>query len=69
MIRKLSDAPSLPANRAFVVQFSRDDGDGSLFGGRIEHIESGRVELFYSREEMDKKFQALLDQIRSDSKA
>lgn len=68
MIRRLEGVPALPANRAFVIQFSRDDGDGSCFGGRIEHIESGRVELFYSREEMDNKLQALLDRIGSDSK-
>ncbi len=68
MIKKIADVHALPANRAFVIQFSRDDGDGSRFGGRIEHIESGRVELFYSREEMDNKLQALLDRIGSDSK-
>ena len=69
MIRPVGNNAVLPANRAFVVQFSRDNGDGgSRYGGRIEHIESGRVEIFYSREEMCDKIKVLLDLISSDSK-
>ncbi len=58
---------SLPANRAFVLQFKRyADNGGSRNAGRIEHIESGRVEHFYSTEEMCAKLKAILGQEKSD---
>jgi len=55
--------PILPSNRAFVLQFRLgDDGSGGCYAGRIEHIESGRVEHFYSAEDMCAKLKAILDQ-------
>ncbi len=51
----------LPTDRAFVLQFERGADNGSShYAGRIEHIESGRVEFFYSTEEMCAKLKAIL---------
>ena len=53
---------TLPANRAFVIQFRPADPEGGTrFEGRIEHLASGRVEYFSSHEELWK----LLDQLLS----
>jgi hypothetical protein len=61
MIISSKDEVTLPADRAFVLQFKRGtEYDGSCYAGRIEHIESGRVELFYSDEEMCAKLKAML---------
>ena len=47
------DAISLPTNRAFVLQFRQDsDVNGGRVDGRIEHITSGRAELFHTLEEL-----------------
>jgi len=63
MIKASKDEVTLPTDRAFVLQFKRDvDNGGSHYAGRIEHIESGRVELFYSTEEMCAKLKAILSQ-------
>ena len=45
--------PSLPSNRAFVVQF-RAQPPGALPGydGRVEHLVSGQVVRFHSLEEL-----------------
>ena len=57
----------LPADRAFVLQFRRgDDNGGSRYAGRIEHIDSGRVENFYSIEEMCAKLKTILNQEKPD---
>lgn len=55
--------PSLPAWKAFVVQFAADAGGrGSACSGRIEHLSSGRRARFESREEMIALMDRLLDE-------
>ena len=45
--------PSLPTNRAFVVQFRAQSAEAPLsWEGRIEHLVSGQVGRFYSPEEL-----------------
>ena len=45
--------PSLPTNRAFVVQFrAQSPGASSSYAGRIEHIVSGEATRFQSLEEL-----------------
>ena len=63
----MKDEVTLPADRAFVLQFKRGaDNGGSSYAGRIEHIESGRVEIFYSTEEMCVKLKAILGRKKPD---
>ena len=46
-------AMELPANRAFVVQFSKESNFAiGQLAGRIEHVTSGRATHFYSMDEM-----------------
>jgi hypothetical protein len=45
--------PSLPTNRAFVVQFRARATDAtSCWEGRVEHLVSGQVARFHSLEEL-----------------
>jgi hypothetical protein len=45
--------PSLPSNRAFVVQFrSPPAGEPARYDGRVEHLVSGQVARFHSLEEL-----------------
>ncbi|MGH8069342.1 MAG: hypothetical protein ACRERE_29725 [Candidatus Entotheonellia bacterium] len=45
--------PSLPTNRAFVVQFrAQPAGGSSSYEGRVEHLVSGQVARFHSLEEL-----------------
>jgi hypothetical protein len=45
--------PSLPSNRAFVVQFRAQPADTPLsWEGRVEHLTSGQVLRFYTPEEL-----------------
>jgi len=45
--------PSLPTDRAFVVQFRAKSTDGPLsWEGRVEHLVSGQVARFSSPEEL-----------------
>jgi hypothetical protein len=45
--------PSLPTNRAFVVQFRSSPSDTTLsWEGRVEHLHSGQVLRFHSPEEL-----------------
>jgi hypothetical protein len=45
--------PSLPTNRAFVVQFRAQPADLALsWEGRVEHVNSGQVQRFHSPEEL-----------------
>ena len=45
--------PSLPTNRAFVVQFrAQSTGVSSSYDGRVEHLVSGQVARFHSLEEL-----------------
>lgn len=62
------DEVALPTDRAFVLQFRGDvDKGGSSYAGRLEHIKSGRVELFYSTEEMCAKLKEILGWNKPDS--
>jgi hypothetical protein len=65
MINSDKDNVALPTNRAFVLQFRRDDEVNIRYAGRIEHIESGQVEYFYSTEEMCAKLKTILSQKNS----
>ena len=52
---------TLPADRAFVIQFRpADPQGGTRFEGRIEHLTSGRAEYFSSPEELWKILGQLL---------
>ena len=45
--------PSLPANRAFVVQFRPQPNEVlPQYAGRAEHLVSGQVARFHSSEEL-----------------
>jgi len=45
--------PSLPTNRAFVVQFRPlATAPSPSYEGRVEHLESGQVARFHSLEEL-----------------
>jgi hypothetical protein len=45
--------PSLPSNRAFVVQFRLPSADGPmLWEGRVEHVISGQAQRFESQEQL-----------------
>ena len=44
--------PSLPTNRAFLVQFRTQLTGASLYEGRVEHVVSGQVARFHSLEEL-----------------
>lgn len=47
------DAPSLPAGRAFVVQFSTEtDLEQGRLTGRVEHVVSGQASHFQSLDEL-----------------
>jgi hypothetical protein len=45
--------PSLPTNRAFVVQFrAQSTGASPSYAGRVEHVVSGEVTRFHSLDEL-----------------
>ena len=45
--------PSLPSNKAFVVQFRAQSADAPLsWEGRVEHLTSGQVLRFHAPEEL-----------------
>jgi hypothetical protein len=45
--------PSLPSNRAFVVQFRLpSEGKSIVWEGRVEHVVSGQVQRFESQEQL-----------------
>ncbi len=68
MIKNNKNENPLPANRAFVLQSkTASDNGGSRNEGRIEHIASGQVKLFYSMEELCDKLRKILDQQDSES--
>ena len=51
------------------MQFERGDDNGSShYAGRIEHIESGRVEFFYTTEEMCVKLKTILKREKARSR-
>ena len=54
---------SLPASRAFVVQFSADTvASANRLAGRAEHIESGRCRRFTTVDELKAFVAACLDE-------
>ena len=46
--------PSLPSNRAFVVQFRLPSEDKAMMGeaGRVEHVVSGQAQRFQSQKQL-----------------
>jgi hypothetical protein len=46
-----TERPSLPANRAFVLQFAEPGGRDASLRGRIEHVTTGRTAFFASWEQ------------------
>ena len=44
--------PSLPTDRAFLVQFRTQPTGESPYEGRVEHVVSGQVARFHSLEEL-----------------
>jgi hypothetical protein len=68
MTKNAKNEVPLPADRAFVLQFKpAADNGGSSYAGRVEHIASGQVELFYSTEELCAKLRTILNQQKSES--
>jgi hypothetical protein len=62
--------PSLPTNRAFVVQFrAQPTGAPSSYLGRVEHLVSGRVARFHSLEELLTFMTRVLDDVQAQSDA
>lgn len=62
--RPAPTAPTLPAWKAFVVQFTADAGmRGPRCSGRIEHLSSGRRVRFESKEELLEGLSKLLDDL------
>jgi hypothetical protein len=58
------EEPSLPAWKAFVVQFTREAECASgTFSGRVEHLSSGRRAQFESPQELVSLLQQLLDEL------
>jgi hypothetical protein len=60
-----SPQPSLPSNRAFVVQFRAQLTDPTLLSweGRVEHLNSGQVLRFHSPEELLTFFTRVLTEV------
>ena len=60
--------PSLPTNRAFVVQFrTQPTGGSSAYDGRVEHLVSGQVARFHSLEELLAFMVGVLTDVDEDS--
>jgi hypothetical protein len=63
MVKTRKDEVPLPSDRAFVLQFKpATENGGCSYAGRVEHIASGRVEIFYSTEELCAKLKVILNQ-------
>lgn len=53
MVQHSQSKPTLPTNRAFVVQFcAAAEVEPGHFAGRVEHVASGRILYFHSVEEL-----------------
>ena len=64
MTEPIQPADSLPANRAFVVQFYPATTEGKVrFQGRVEHIASGRARYFSSQQELEQELWKILDRL------
>lgn len=57
-----SAEPTLPAWKAFVVQFSHDADGSARFCGRVEHLQSGRRARFNSADELSAALRRLLEE-------
>lgn len=58
-----NDLPTLPAWKAFVVQFTRETGvEPETFCGRVEHLSSGQSSRFDSAGGLIEFVQAVLQQ-------
>ena len=61
--------PTLPAWKAFAVQFSYETSTRTgVFSGRVEHLNSGRRARFASRRELLATLERLLDEIEDTSR-
>jgi len=61
--------PSLPVQRAFVVQFRTEtDVERGRFAGRVEHAMSGQASLFHSLEELLAFMASVLIQVRAQAR-
>jgi hypothetical protein len=59
-----TQAVTLPANRAFVIQFEgAHAGQATPLAGRVEHITSGRRVRFHSWEELQRFIEQALAQL------
>ena len=66
---KDTGVPTLPAWKAFVVQFSQETvAHTENFAGRVEHLSSGRRAGFRSRQELLAVLERLLDELEDTSK-
>jgi hypothetical protein len=64
-----SSAPTLPAWKAFAVQFSTETGASTgVFSGRVEHLNSGRRARFASKEDLLAVLERMLGDIEEPSK-
>ena len=67
-IAVLQSQPSLPNNRAFVVQFrAPPTGTVLCHEGRVEHLVSGQVARFHSLEELLAFMNRMLDEVQEQS--
>ena len=59
--------PSLPSNRAFVVQFRLpSQGESMVWEGRVEHVVSGQAQRFESQEQLWAFITRVLTALQSD---
>jgi hypothetical protein len=62
--------PTLPTNRAFVVQFrAQPTGAPPSWEGRVEHVVSGQVARFHSLEELLTFMSRVLTEVQEQSDA
>ena len=66
VVAMLPSQPSLPTNRAFVVQFRAPPiGAAPCHEGRVEHLVSGQVARFHSLEELLAFISRMLDEVQA----
>ncbi len=59
--QSVPDTRSLPANRAFVIQFHPVTAENKdIYQGRIEHLASAKAEYFSSEQELHSVINQLL---------
>lgn len=67
-LRMSSERPSLPANRAFVVQFALPGAGRPSHAGRVEHVASGEATQFDSCEQLRRFVVRVLGAVRHKSR-